>query len=101
MIMMQLQRPHSLNLLPHQQQFQHQLRCSNRQLASGHFGSSGLLAACERPSSSKLGGIGYLMDCIVRLTHGLRFDDGYAKVDDEFLPRPCFSFSLPWLLLLL
>lgn len=57
MIMMQLQRPYSLNLFPHQQQFQHRFRCSKGQLGSGHLGSSGLPAAAAG-LPSKLGGIG-------------------------------------------
>lgn len=97
-IMMQLQRPYSLKLLPHQQQFQHRLRCSNGQLGSGHLGSSGLLAAVAG-LPSKLGGIGYAIDCAVRLRHGLRLDD-----DDDLLLLLLlcfFSLSLPLLLLLL
>lgn len=97
-IMMQLQRPYSLKLLPHQQQFQHRLRCSNGQLGSGHLGSSGLLAAAAG-LPSKLGGIGYAIDCAVRLRHGLRLDDD--DEDDDLLLLPFFSFSLPLLLLLL
>lgn len=95
--MMQLQRPYSLNLLPHQQQFQHRFRCSNGQLGSGHLGSSGLLAAVAG-LPSKLGGIGYAIDCAVRLRQGLRFED---DDDDDLLLLPFFSFSLPLLLLLL
>lgn len=96
-IMMQLQRPYSLKLLPHQQQFQHRLRCSNGQLGSGHLGSSGLLAAVAG-LPSKLGGIGYAIDCAVRLRHGLRLDDD--DEEDDLLLLPFFSFSLPLLLLL-
>lgn len=96
-IMMQLQRPYSLKLLPHQQQFQHRLRCSNGQLGSGHLGSSGLLAAVAG-LPSKLGGIGYAIDCAVRLRHGLRLDE---DDEDDLLLLPCFlSLSLPLLLLL-
>lgn len=97
-IMMQLQRPYSLKLLPHQQQFQHRLRCSNGQLGSGHLGSSGLLAAVAG-LPSKLGGIGYAIDCAVRLRHGLRLDED--DEEDDLLLLPFFSFSLPLLLLLL
>lgn len=98
MIMMQLQRPYSLNLLPHQQQFQHRFRCSNGQLESGHLGSSGLPAAAAG-LPSKLGGIGYAIDCAVRLRHGLRLDD--EEDDDDLLLLLFFSLSLPLLLLLL
>lgn len=97
MIMMQLQRPYSLNLLPHQQQFQHRFRCSKGQLGSGHLGSSGLPAAAAG-LPSKLGGIGYAIDCAVRLRHGLRLDD--EDEDDDLLLLPFFSLSLPLLLLL-
>lgn len=101
MIMMQLQRPYSLNLLPHQQQFQHRLRCSNGQLASGHLGSSGLPAAVAG-LPSKLGGIGYAIDCAVRLRQGLRLEEDDDEDDDEdLLPFLSFSFPLPLLLLLL
>lgn len=99
-IMMQLQRPYSLKLLPHQQQFQHRLRCSNGQLGSGHLGSSGLLAAVAG-LPSKLGGIGYAIDCAVRLRHGLRLDDDEEDDDLPLLPWCFFSLSLPLLLLLL
>jgi hypothetical protein len=103
-IMIQLQRPYSLNLFPHQQQFQHRLRCSNGQLGSGHLGRSGLPAAAAG-LPSKLGGIGYAMDCAVRLRHGLRLHEG----DDDdllllLLPPLLLLFlslSLPLLLLLL
>lgn len=98
MIMMQLQRPYSLNCLPHQQQFQHRLRCSNGQLGSGHLGSSGLPAA-DAGLPSKLGGIGYAIDCAVRLRHGLRLDEDDDEDDDDLLLLPFFSFSLPLLLL--
>lgn len=98
-IMIQLQRPYSLKLLPHQQQFQHRFRCSNGQLGSGHLGSSGLLAAVAG-LPSKLGGIGYAIDCAVRLRHGLRLGDDEDGEDDDLLLLPFFSLSLPLLLLL-
>ncbi|CAN8095110.1 unnamed protein product [Discula destructiva] len=75
MIIIQLHLPCTFHPLPHQQQFQHRLSASNGHRGSGHLGSSGDMAAVDG-LPSKLGGIGYAIDCIVRFRQGLRFEDG-------------------------
>lgn len=106
MIMMQLQRPCSFHPLPHQQQFQHLLRCSKGHRGRVHLGSRGLDAAVDG-LPWKLGGSGYAMDWLVRLRHGRRligellllsfdddsrcffpwsfFDDDFDDFDEELL----------------
>lgn len=61
------------------------------------MGSSGLPAAVAG-LPSKLGGIGYAIDCAVRLRHGLRLEDE-DEDDDDLLLLPFLSLSLPLLLL--
>lgn len=94
MIITQLHLPCSFHPLPHQQQFQHRLSASNGHLGSGHLGSKGDRAAMDG-SPSKLGGMGYAIDCMVRLRQGLRLLEG-----DDLLLLLLMGF-LPLLLLLL
>lgn len=105
MIMTQRHRPVSLHCLPHQQQFQHRFFSSNGHRSSGHFGSSGELAAAVG-LPAKLGGVGYGSDCCVRFLHGRRavvvvVVVAAAGEEDEEAQSAPVPFVWRWLLLLL